>query len=123
MPEEKVPTAKRKKTILCVDADEQVLSVRKFMLEMRGYAVRTAKSDDEAIDLLKRDDIDLILSRLPRVIAEVKALRLLVPTVFVAGYAELGKAEADAILAQGAQSPVEVLALVKTLLNQSRLER
>ncbi len=123
MPEEKVPTAKRKKTILCVDADEQVLSVRKFMLEMRGYTVRTARSDDQAMDILKRDNIDLILSRLPRVIAEVKALGLLVPTVFVAGYAELGKAEADAILVQGAQSPVEVLALVKTLLNQSRFKR
>ncbi len=93
------------------------------MLEMRGYTVRTARSDDQAMDILKWDNIDLILSRLPRVIAEVKALGLLVPTVFVAGYAELGKAEADAILAQGAQSPVEVLALVKTLLNQSRLKR
>ncbi len=123
IPEKKMPTAKRKKIILCVDADDQVLSVRKFMLEMRGYAVRTAQSDDQAVDLLKRNNIDLILTRLPRVIVEVKAMGLLVPTVFLAGYAELGKVEADAILAQGAQSPVEVLALVKTLLNQSRLKR
>ena len=28
-----------KKTILCVDDNEQALSVRKFMLETRGYRV------------------------------------------------------------------------------------
>ena len=123
MPEEKVPTAKRKKTILCVDADEQVLSVRKFMLEMRGYAVKTAKTDEEAIDLLKRGNIDLILSRLPGILGEVKVMDLLVPTVFLAGFAELGKAEADAILMQGTQSPVEVLAAIKTLLSQFKVKR
>jgi hypothetical protein len=31
-----------KKTILCVDRDQQTLSVRKFMLETRGYAIKTA---------------------------------------------------------------------------------
>jgi two-component system response regulator CpxR len=123
IPEEKVSTAKRKKTILCVDADDQVLSVRKFMLEMRGYAVKTAKNDEQGIELLKRGGIDLILSRLPGIIGEVKAMELLVPTMFLAGYADLDRAEADAMLPQGAQSPVEVLALVKTLLNHSKLKR
>lgn len=61
IPEEQVSTAKRKKTILCVDADDQVLSVRKFMLEMRGYAVKTAQSDEQGIELLNRGNIDLIL--------------------------------------------------------------
>ncbi len=64
IPEEKVPTAKRKKIILCVDADDQVLSGRKFMLQMRGYAVKTAKNDEQGMELLKRGGIDLILSRL-----------------------------------------------------------
>lgn len=123
IPEEQVSTAKRKKTILCVDADDQVLSVRKFMLEMRGYAVKTAKSDQQGIELLKRGSVDLILTRLPGIIREAKETGLLVPIVFLAGYAELGKAEADAMLAQGAQSPIEVLALVKTLLNHSKLKR
>ena len=95
--------------ILCVDLDDQVLSVCKFMLEMRGYAVKTAKTDEQAIDVLKRGDFDLILSRLPGVIGEVKAMGLVVPTVFLAGYAELGKAEADAVLVQGTQSPVRSL--------------
>ena len=123
IPEEQVSTAKRKKTILCVDADDQVLSVRKFMLEMRGYAVKTAQSDEQGIELLKRGNIDLILSRLPGILRDTKATGLLVPTVFLAGHAELGKAEADAVLMQGNQSPVEVLATVKTLLSQFKLKR
>ena len=123
IPEEQVSTAKRKKTILCVDADDQVLSVRKFMLEMRGYAVKTAKNDEQGIELLKRGGIDLILSRLPGIIGEVKAMELLVPSVFLAGYAELGKTNADAVLTQGTQSPVEVLAAIKGLLSQFKLKR
>ena len=123
IPEEKVSTAKRKKTILCVDADDQVLSVRKFMLEMRGYAVKTAQSDEQGIELLNRGNIDLILSRLPGVIKEANATSTLVPAMFLAGYAELGKAKADTVLMQGTQSPVEVLAAVKTLLSKFKLKR
>ncbi len=123
IPEEPVSTAKRKKTILCVDADDQVLSVRKFMLEMRGYAVKTAQSDEQGIELLNRGNIDLILSRLPGVIKEANATSTLVPAVFLAGYAELGKAKADAVLMQGTQSPVEVLAAVKTLLSRFKPKR
>ena len=123
IPEEQVPAAKRKKTILCVDPDDQVLSVRKFMLEMRGYAVKTAQSDEQAIDLLKQGSINLVLSRLPGIIREVKAKGHLVPTLFIAGYSELSEANADAVLMQSTQSPVEVLAAVKTLLNQFKLKR
>ncbi len=123
IPEEQVPTAKRKKTILCVNADDQVLSVRKFMLEMRGYAVKTAQSDEQGIELLNRGNIDLLLSRLPGIIRESKASGLIVPTVFLAGYAKLGEAEADVALMQGTQSPVEVLAAVKTLLSKFKPKR
>ena len=123
IPEQTVPTPKRKKTILCVDADEQVLSVRKFMLEMRGYAVKTAKNDEQAKDELERGHIDLVISCFPGVIFEVKERELLVPTVFLAGYAELGKAEADAVLTQRNQSPVEVLAAVRTLLSRLSPQR
>ena len=114
--------AKRKKTILCVDAADQVLSVRKFMLEMRGYAVETAKSDEQAIELLKRGKVDLVLSRLPGILREVKATGSLVPTVFLVGYAELGKTNADAVLTQSSQSPVEVLGAIKALLSLFKLK-
>ena len=112
--------AKRKKTILCVDPDDQVLSVRKFMPEMRGYVVKIAKSDDQAIDLLKRGNVDLVISRLPGVIGEVKKMKFLVPTVFIAGYIDLGETSADAVLSKDTQSPVEVLAVIKELFNRSK---
>ena len=41
-----------KKTILCVDDNEQALSVRKFMLETRGYRVLASLVPEEAIEAL-----------------------------------------------------------------------
>ncbi|HEY0308717.1 MAG TPA: response regulator, partial [Acidobacteriaceae bacterium] len=37
-----------KKTILCVDDNEQALSVRKFLLETRGYRVLAVGTAQEA---------------------------------------------------------------------------
>ena len=42
-----------KKTILCVDDNEQALSVRKFMLETRGYRVLTATGSEAALELFQ----------------------------------------------------------------------
>ncbi len=53
-----------KKTILCVDDNEQALSVRKFMLETRGYRVLTAASSEQALELFREGGIDLVLSDL-----------------------------------------------------------
>ena len=43
-----------KKVILCVDDNEQALSVRTFLLETRGYRVITASSSKEALEILQR---------------------------------------------------------------------
>ena len=53
-----------KKTILCVDDNEQALSVRKFMLETRGYRVLTASSSAQALEIFREGGIDLVLSDL-----------------------------------------------------------
>src|ERR1700761_3022671 len=53
-----------KKTILCVDDNEQALAVRKFLLETRGYRVITAVSAHEALDIFSSGGIDLVLSDL-----------------------------------------------------------
>ena len=39
-----------KKTILCVDDNEQILSVRTFLLETRGYRVIAAHTPQEALE-------------------------------------------------------------------------
>ena len=40
-----------KKTILCVDDNEQVLSVRTFLLETRGYRVIARSHSQEALEV------------------------------------------------------------------------
>ena len=40
-----------KKTILCVDDNEQVLSVRTFLLETRGYRIIAVNTAQEALEV------------------------------------------------------------------------
>jgi two-component system, OmpR family, response regulator CpxR len=49
-------------TILCVDDEENQLTVRKFVLEGAGFRVLTASSGQEALNLLDFHRIDLVLS-------------------------------------------------------------
>ena len=60
---------KPKRTILCVDEDERSLSVRKVMLETRGYRVVACSDPGHAIAAMQQGGIDLILADLvmPRV--------------------------------------------------------
>src|SRR5205085_9680365 len=53
-----------KRTILCVDDNEQSLSIRKVMLETRGYRVVTCTSGRDAVQVFKNGGIDLVLSDL-----------------------------------------------------------
>src|SRR5580692_7052754 len=57
-------TMRPKKTILCVDDNEQILSVRKFLLETRGYRVIAVRSAEEALVHFRLGGIDLVLGDL-----------------------------------------------------------
>lgn len=48
--------------ILCVDDEENQLTIRKFLLEREGYEVLIASSGQQALELLSRCEIDLVLS-------------------------------------------------------------
>src|SRR5580698_9655246 len=53
-----------KKTILCVDDNEQILSVRTYLLTTRGYRVVCLQSAREALDYIEQSvpgNIDLLL--------------------------------------------------------------
>ena len=50
-----------KKIILCIDDNEQALSVRKFLLETRGYRVLSALTAEEAMEHFDRGGIDLVI--------------------------------------------------------------
>ena len=120
---ELTPVLKKKNVILCVDENDQVLSVRRFMLETRGYAVTTARNDADGIKALQAGGIDLVLSSCLGMIRELKTMGLLLPTVFLSSSAKGDSEEADTVLKRGSQSPVEVLAAVRTLISQYKLER
>ncbi len=51
-----------KKVILCVDDNEQELSVLRFMLTTNGYQVVSALSGQEAIGVFAGQPVDLVLA-------------------------------------------------------------
>ena len=83
---------KPKKTILCVDDNEQALSIRKIMLETRGYRVLAFNNGEQALEAFRRGGVDLVLSDLmmpgldgSRLIEEVKKVSPQTPAVLISG--------------------------------------
>jgi CheY-like chemotaxis protein len=118
-----------KKTILCVDDNEQALSVRKFMLETRGYRVLTALNAEQAIELFQQGNVDLVLSDLimpamdgNEMVHRMKALQPEVPMIIMSGSVKAYEraSHADAFLPKGACSPVEVLERIRVMVARKR---
>ena len=122
-----------KKTILCVDDNEQVLSIRTFLLETRGgYRVISASTPHVALEHLAAaapGSIDLLLCDLlmPRMdgnelVRRAKELHPSLPALITSGtvtaYDRAGRA--DVFLPKGACSPVELLERVRILVARKR---
>ena len=121
-----------KKTILCVDDNETVLSVRKFLLETRGYRVLAVATAQEALEILERTlpgSIDLLLTDLllPQMdgndlVRRARHVHPALPTMIVSGTVtslDRGHA-ADAFLPKGASSAAELLERVRVLVARKR---
>ena len=87
--------------ILCVDDESNILSALKRMLSLEGYVVSTCQSGKEALELLKTQAFDLIITdlRMPEMdgIALLKEIKLLYPImtrVMLTGNADLESAKA-----------------------------
>src|SRR5882757_2193513 len=83
-------------TILCVDDEETPRTLRKLILQKQGYQVVTAGSGDEALELLDRTKIDLVLSdqMMPgmtgtELTKSVKAMRPAMPVILISGVNEI----------------------------------
>jgi len=120
---------KPKKTILCVDDNEQALSIRKVMLETRGYRVLACNNGASALEAFRRGGVDLVLTDLlmpgvdgSRLIEEVKALSPQTPTMLISGRVKIYEREtqADVFLPKGMYEPAELLERVRVLLVRKR---
>ncbi len=118
-----------KKVILLVDGNEQALSVRKFMLETRGYRVLEAQSASAALDRFAQGGVDLVLSDLllpgmdgNEMVRRIKAESPETPALLVsATVREFERAAAaDAFLPKGAATPNEFRDRGRTLLVRKR---
>ena len=120
---------KPKKTILCVDDNEQLLSIRKVILETRGYRVLTATNATEALQMFKAGSIDLVLTDLvmPEVdgtelIERIKAISPETPAILFSGKIRIFERDtrADVFLPKGMYAPAELLERIRLLLVRKR---
>jgi DNA-binding response OmpR family regulator len=120
---------KPKRTILCVDDNEQSLSIRKVMLETRGYRVIACSNAQEALDHFRVGGVDLVLTDLvmpgvdgTRLIDEVKSLAPEVPTILFSGKIRIYDRDtrADVFLPKGMYAPAELLERIRVLLIRKR---
>jgi two-component system response regulator CpxR len=120
---------KPKRTILCVDDNEQSLSIRKIMLETRGYHVVTCTGGQEALECFKKGGVDLVLTDLTmpgldgsKLIDEIKSLSPQTPAILLSGKVKMYDRDtrADVFLPKGMYAPVELLERIRVLLVRKR---
>jgi two-component system response regulator CpxR len=120
---------KPKRTILCVDDHEQSLSIRKVLLETRGYRVVACTNAGEAIRQFARGGIDLVLSDLvmpemdgTELIRQIKAISPSTPAILFSGKISVYERDmvADVFLPKGLFAPAELLERIRLLLVRKR---
>jgi two-component system response regulator CpxR len=120
---------KPKRTILCVDSNEQQLSIRKVMLETRGYRVVACTAGAEAMDIFKKGGIDLVMADLTmpgvdggQLIQSVKAFSPHTPAILLSSKTKTYDQDtrADVFLPKGMSAPAEILERIRMLLVRKR---
>jgi CheY-like chemotaxis protein len=117
-----------KKNVLCVDDNEQVLSVRRFLLETSGYRVVGSMSAEEALMIFRQGGIDLVITDLVmpemdgnELIRQVKKINPEVACILISGQVKAYSPGfyADALLLKGSK-PAELLEQAKVLSRRKR---
>lgn len=118
-----------KRTILCVDDNEQALSIRKIMLETRGYKVMTSANGAEALEIFKKGGVDLVLTdfMMPgldgaTLVRRIKEISSETPAVLFSGKIKVyeNDMKADVFLPKGMYAPAELLERIRLLLVKKR---
>lgn len=118
-----------KKVILCVDDNEQELSVTSFMLSTNGYRVISVTNGQDAISVFASEPVDLVLTDqgMPQMngcqlIGRLKQIASHVPMILLgdpqsmAGEIHL----ADALIAKKNCTPHELLERIKIMSARKR---
>ncbi|MGB6687913.1 MAG: response regulator [Terracidiphilus sp.] len=122
-------TMRPKKIILCVDDNEQDLSVLKFMLFTNGYKVVSATSGPEAIGIFGENQVDLVLAdhAMPQMtggqlVDRLKKMAPHVPMILLGDPQRMSGEihAADALLAKKSCSPLELLERIKVMCTRKR---
>jgi two-component system, OmpR family, response regulator CpxR len=120
---------KPKRTILCVDDNEQSLSIRKVMLETRGYRVTAFTRGEEALERFRKGGVDMVIADLhmagldgAALIDRAKELAPDIPAILLSSKARVydGSTRADVVLAKGMYAPAELLERIRVLLVRKR---
>jgi two-component system response regulator CpxR len=118
-----------KKTILCVDDNEQALSIRKLMLETRGYRVSACSNGQQALEAFRKGGVDLVLSDLlmpvldgAALVEKIKELSPDTPAILFSGKIKAYEKNlrADVFLPKGMYAPIELLERIRVLLIKKR---
>ena len=118
-----------KKVILCVDDNEQELSVLKFMLATNGYRVVSATNGQDAISIFSETQVDLVLADyvMPQMngcqlVERLKQTASHVPMILLGDPQKMGGEmhAADALLAKKNCSSQELLERIKVMSARKR---
>jgi len=120
------------KVILCVDDETVGLTVRKQVLETRGYRLLTAENGPDALQIFSAEHVDLVILdyKMPGmdgdVVAErMKALKPSVPILMLSAYVDLPRetlALVDMYLTKG-EGPLIMLKAVAELLTRTQMAK
>jgi len=120
---------KPKRTILCVDDNEQSLSHRKIMLETRGYRVASFSRGEDALDRFTQGGVDLVIADMtmpgldgPQLISKIKGISPHTPAILISSKVRIydHDSKADVFLTKGMYSPADLLERVRVLLVRKR---
>jgi len=118
-----------KKIILCVDDNEQELSVLSFTLSTNGYRVVAANNGQDAIGIFTDLTVDLVLSdyAMPQMngdqlVNRLKQISAHVPMILLGDPQKMGDHlhGADALLAKKTGAPLELLERIKVMSARKR---
>ena len=118
-----------KRTILCVDDNEQALSIRKLMLETRGYRVVACSNGHQALEAFKLGGVDLVLSDLQMpgldgaaLVQRIKEISSTTPAILFSGKIRVYDRDlhADVFLPKGMYAPIELLERIRVMLVKKR---